>query len=216
MILEICPSGPVETNAILLGCSQTRKAALIDAPPGSSEFFLSLQKRENLSIEMILLTHSHWDHIAELSLLRRDLDAPIFVHREDAKNVESPGSDGLLSFIFVEGVKPDHYLSDHQHLSLGHLDIEVIHTPGHTPGGVCFYLKKEGLLISGDTLFKGAIGNLNFPTSSPVLMCETLAKLIALPPETRVIPGHGKETTIEREKRMMHLVMTQLQEKNNG
>jgi len=199
MILEIFPSGPVETNAILLGCSRTKRGAVIDAPFESCERLLAAQKRHGLHIEMILLTHSHWDHIAEAALLKRKLGVPIFIHREDAANLERPGSDRLPLLIPVIGVKPDQYLTDRQHLALGELDIEVIHTPGHSPGCVCFYLKNEKVLISGDTLFQGTMGNLSFPTSRPDLMSDSLKKLAALPPETRVLPGHGSETTIGAE-----------------
>jgi glyoxylase-like metal-dependent hydrolase (beta-lactamase superfamily II) len=101
-------------------------------------------------------------------------------------------------------VKADGFLIEGQKLTVGDLDIEVIHTPGHTPGGVCFYLPKEKVLISGDTLFRGTIGNLNFPTSRPDLMWGSLKKLAALPADTKVYPGHGGSTTIGAEKWIGH------------
>lgn len=199
MILEIFSSGPVRTNAILLGCSHTQKAVWIDAPFESHKHLISAQKRHQLQIEKILLTHSHWDHIAEAALLKKELGVPLYIHSEDAGNLEKPGSDHLPCPVAITAVKPDFYLKDGERLQVGDLEIEVIHTPGHTPGCVCFYLKKEKLLISGDTLFKGTIGNISFPTSRPKLMWSSLKKLSLLPPETRVIPGHGPETTIGAE-----------------
>ncbi len=200
MILEFFPSGPAETNAYLIGCPETKRAVVIDVPFESTSLILQRSQALSLSIEMILLTHSHWDHTAEVALLKERLNIPVYVHKEDAGNLEDPGSDGLPLFFPISGVKPDGFLSDGQELEIGHLCIQVIHTPGHTPGGVCFYLPKERVLISGDTLFRGTIGNLSFPTARPALMWNSLKKLAALPEETKVYPGHGEPTTIGREK----------------
>lgn len=200
MILEIFPSGPADTNAYLLGCPTTHRAAVIDVPFESAELLIRRAEELSLCIEVILLTHSHWDHIAEVSLLKEKLNVPVYVHREDAGNLELPGSDRLPLFLPVKGVKPDGYLSDGQVLMVGDLRIVVIHTPGHTPGGVCFYIPVEKILISGDTLFRGTIGNLSFPTSKPALMWDSLKKLAALPADTRVYPGHGDPTSIGAEK----------------
>jgi hydroxyacylglutathione hydrolase len=204
MILEIFPSGPAETNAILLACSKTKRGVVIDVPFESTDLILPVAERLGLFIEMILLTHSHWDHIAEVSLLKTKLKAAVCIHAEDAGNLEKPGSDGLPSFFPIIGVKPDAFLKDGQRLTVGELEIEVIHTPGHTPGGVCFYLPKQKILISGDTLFRGTIGNLSFPTARPSLMWESLKRLAALPPDTKVYPGHGEETTIGAESWIAH------------
>ncbi len=200
MILEFFPSGPAETNAYLLGCPETKRAVVIDVPFESTPLLLQRSQALSLSIEMILLTHSHWDHTAEVALLKERLNIPVYVHKEDAGNLEDPGSDGLPLFFPIAGVKPDGFLSDGQELEIGSLHIQVIHTPGHTPGGVCFYLPKEMVLISGDTLFRGTIGNLSFPTARPALMWNSLKRLAALPEETKVYPGHGEPTTIGREK----------------
>ncbi|MBS0648470.1 MAG: MBL fold metallo-hydrolase [Verrucomicrobia bacterium] len=199
VIIKVFTAGPAETNAILMGCQVTRQAAIIDVPSGSIPLILKALENDALVPQMILLTHSHWDHLADAAELKRILGIPVYVHREDAGNLEKPGSDRLPLFFPIEGVKADHFLTDGQVIPLGELKIEVIHTPGHTPGGVCFWLKKEKILISGDTLFKGTIGNLSFPTARPALMWESLKKLAELPPETRVIPGHGPETTIQAE-----------------
>jgi hydroxyacylglutathione hydrolase len=196
MILEAFPLGPAETNAYLLGCSETKRACLIDAPFDSYKVVLKRSKELGLQIEALLLTHSHWDHIAEAALIKEKLNVPVFIHREDAENVKNPGSDRLPMFFSVKGLEPDGFLQDGQVISLGKLTIEVIHTPGHTPGGVCFYLADQKTLISGDTLFKGTIGNLSFPTARPELMWTSLKRLAQLPKETKVYPGHGESTKI--------------------
>lgn len=200
MIVEVLPSGPADTNAYLIACPQTKRAVVIDVPFESTEWILKRAQELSLTIEMILLTHSHWDHTGEAALLKEKLGVPLYVHREDAGNVEKPGSDKLPLFFPVQGVKPDGYLTDGQVLTVGNLRIEVIHTPGHTPGGVCFYFPTEKVLVSGDTLFRGTIGNLSFATGRPHLMWDSLKKLASLPADTKVYPGHGEPTTIGAEK----------------
>lgn len=204
MILEVFPAGPAETNAYLLACSETKKGVVIDVPFESTDLLIESAIQHSVAIEMILLTHSHWDHTAEVALLKEQLGIPVYVHKEDAGNLETPGSDQLPLFYPVKGVKADGFLTEGQEIVVGTLQIQVIHTPGHTPGGVCFYLPKEKVLISGDTLFRGTIGNLSFPTARPALMWESLKKLAALPPETKVYPGHGGPTTISAEKWIAH------------
>lgn len=204
MILEIFSLGPVETNAILIGCEKTKQAAIIDAPFGTVDTVLPRIKELSLTVKMVLFTHSHWDHTAEAALLKEQLKVPLMIHKEDAGNLEKPGSDGLPQRFPIKGVHADHYFTDGEIITLGDLKIKVIHTPGHTPGGVCFYIEKEHVLISGDTLFQGTIGNLSFPTARPALMWESLKKLAKLPAETRVFPGHGDDTTIGDEKFLLN------------
>lgn len=199
VIIKVFTSGPAETNSILIGCSKTGKAAVVDAPLGITPLIVQALKKQDLIAQMILLTHSHWDHIADAAPLQKTLNVPLYVHPEDAGNLEKPGSDQLPLFFPVEGVTTEKFLSDGQIILLGDLQFEVICTPGHTPGGVCFWLREQKILISGDTLFKGTIGNISFPTARPELMWQSLKKLAKLPPETKVFPGHGPETTIGAE-----------------
>ena len=199
MILEIFPSGPFLTNAMLLGCPTTKKGVFIDPSPGSSPLLIDSAKKHGLDIIAIFLTHSHLDHIGDLAILKEKYNIPIYVHPLDAENVENPGSDGLSLFLPVAGVKPDKFFEEGEQLMVGLLEIRVIHTPGHSPGGVCFYIEKEHILISGDTLFKGSMGKVCFPSSSPNAMWKSLKKLANLPTETRVSPGHGEPTTIGAE-----------------
>ena len=157
---------------------------------------------KRLYIEKILLTHSHWDHIVDVAALKAATGAKVFVHAEDAENVRNPGADRLRAMLEVQGVEPDELLSDGQVVEVGQLKLEVLHTPGHSPGCVCFYLAEEKLLLSGDTLFRGAFGTLSVPTAEAERMWPSLKRLAKLPLDTRVIPGHGKETTLGREQWM--------------
>ena len=199
MILQDFPSGPFETNAYVAVCEKTKKAAIIDPAPSSSSKISHFINQKQLTPVAIFLTHSHWDHIADANELKNRYKIPVYIHLLDAPNLEKPGSDGLPCWLTIEGVKPDHYLKEGDKLTVGEIEFVVIETPGHTPGGVCFYSEKDGILLSGDTLFKGTIGNLSFPTATPKLMWDSLNKLAQLPPETTVFPGHGPSTTIGNE-----------------
>ncbi len=199
MIIYKFPFGPLQTNAILFGCAKTKKAAVIDPSPGSAEAILKEAAKQGLSIEKILLTHSHWDHFADAHALQAKTHAQIYIHSLDAKNIENPGSDGIPLFFPIHPVRPDHFLQEGEAIHVGNLKLDVIHSPGHSPGSVCFYLQEQKLLFSGDTLFQGSIGNLHLPTAQPMQMWNSLRKLAALPPETHVVPGHGGDTSIGNE-----------------
>lgn len=193
------PFGPLATNALLIGCSQTKVGAVVDPSPGSAKAILQKAQETGLTIQKILLTHSHWDHFADAAELKNKTGAQLYVHALDANNVTHPGSDGLPLFIPIQPAQVDHLLEEGQSIEVGNLRLEVIHTPGHSPGGVCFYLEKQKLLIAGDTLFHGSMGRLDLPTGEPDKMWDSLAKLAKLPKDTRVVPGHGNDTTIGNE-----------------
>jgi hydroxyacylglutathione hydrolase len=199
MIIKAFPSGPFETNAFIIACPETRLAVVIDPAPGSFLNMNTYLTENQLTPLMILLTHSHWDHIGDTSFFKKNYKIPVYVHALDAANLEKPGVDRLPLFIEIEGVKPDHFLNDNDVISIGNLELVVIWTPGHTPGGVCFFNPQNNVLISGDTLFKGSIGSLSFPTAQPELMWPSLERLGKLPPATKVYPGHGTTTTIGAE-----------------
>jgi glyoxylase-like metal-dependent hydrolase (beta-lactamase superfamily II) len=149
--------------------------------------------------EKILLTHTHWDHIVDCAALQSELGIPVYVHPLDAGNLEVPGSDGLPLWAAIDPVTPDVLLREDDVIAVGNLQFKVLHTPGHSPGSVCFHCPEEKLLIAGDTLFRGSIGNLALPTAEADKMWASLEKLAKLPPETKVLPGHGPATTIGAE-----------------
>ena len=200
MLIYKFPSGPLETNAILFGCTTTRRGAVIDPARGSTEPILKLAAEAGLAIERIFLTHSHWDHLADVQELKIKTSALLYVHPLDVKNVEEPGIDGIPLLFPIQGVKADRLLAEGDVIPVGELQVEVIHSPGHSPGSVCYYLRAQNLLFSGDTLFQGSVGNLYLPTSEPQQMWISLRKLAALPKETRVVPGHGGDTSIGQEQ----------------
>ncbi len=190
--------GPVGTRTLLLICPETSEAVIVDPAYYSFQHFSPIIKELSLKLKMILLTHSHWDHIADMAKFH-NLGVPVYVHPLDQMNVIAPGSDGLLSPKGIEGVSDPKNFRDGDLLSFGKQTFWVLETPGHSPGSVCFHFPEASLLISGDTLFKGAIGRVDFPTSRPDLMQGSLDKLSEYPKNTVVYPGHGPITTIQEE-----------------
>ncbi len=198
MIVECFPCGPLSTNGYLLGCTETKKAAIIDAPLGIWNEAANCIRKNSLIVDTLLLTHSHWDHILDAALCKKN-GLTVWVHPNDAGNVIRPGSDKLPMFTSWEKVESIEHLSDYQKIFIGNLEVRVIYTPGHSPGCVCFYLEKQNALFSGDTLFQGSMGRVDLPTGNPLEMRNSLRKLSALPKNTKVFPGHGPETTIGAE-----------------
>jgi len=199
MIFHKFPFGPFETNTILLGCAKERKAVVIDPSYGSTSAILQKCLELELQIEKIFITHSHWDHIADVHELVHKTAASVYIHPFDSPNLVQPGIDGIPLYFPIDGVKPDHFINDGDRLMIGDLQCKVIHSPGHSPGGVCYFFPDKKLLISGDTLFEGSIGNLHLPTSEPEKMWESLRTLSQLPPDTRIAPGHGRDTLLMNE-----------------
>ncbi len=199
MLLESFSTGPFDTNAYLLGCEKQQKGIFIDPGLGSKDLLVTATQKYHLQIEAIFLTHSHWDHFGDVAALKKVTDVPVYVHKDDVDNVIQPGVDQLPLMFPIEGVKIDHFLEEGGLYKVGDLEIEVLHTPGHSPGGVCFFLREEQVLFSGDTLFKGTIGSLCLETAEANAMWESLKKLSKLPPKTRIYPGHGPSTRLENE-----------------
>jgi len=199
MKIKVIPSGPLSTNAYVVSAN-TKEAIIIDPALGSEPYISQYLKEEGLKPTKILITHSHWDHIGDAAKVKEIYHIPIYVHPEDEPNLKEPGIDRLPLFTQIKPVNADEQLFEEEKIELGELSFRVIHTPGHSPGGVCFYEENENILFSGDTLFKGTMGSLALPTSNPDKMKESLKKLSLLPPTTRVYPGHGKSTTIGQEE----------------
>lgn len=200
MTYEIFASGPIETNSVLVYSEASSHALLFDAPLGCVLHWEKRLKKLGKKLAFLFFTHSHWDHTGDAHLAKETWGVPIGIHKEDQGNLKKPGSDGLPTPFSIEGVAPDFYVGDREKKRYAEYLIEVYHTPGHTPGGVCFYFPEFAILIAGDTLFCGSIGRLDLPTARAQLMKGSLEKILALPQETVVIPGHGEVTTIGEEQ----------------
>jgi len=175
--------GPYQTNCYILGCKDTSQGLVID--PGDDVLRIVKEiTRAGLTIKHILITHGHIDHVGGVPELKRITKAPVLIHRLDA--------GGL-------GARPDAFLEEGQIIQVGNYSISVIHTPGHSPGGVC--LCAPGAVFSGDTLFAGSVGRTDFPGGSHELLVEGVRrKIFPLGDDLRVYPGHGPESTIGRER----------------
>ena len=178
--IERLELGPFGTNAYIVTCRKMRDSALIDAP---AEANIIMDRLKNTNPKYILLTHNHMDHIGALAQLRAGLKVPLAAHALDAGNLTSP---------------PEILLSDGDTISLGNLKFEVLHTPGHTPGSLCF--KAGCYLISGDTIFPGGPGKTRSPAAFKQIIESITGKILVLPDDTQIYPGHGDSTVLKKEK----------------
>lgn len=203
MIVESFLVGPIQTNIYLIGCEQTGTGAIIDAG-GNPDDLLDRAAHHDLEIDGIWQTHAHIDHVAALSEVKRRTDAPIFLHPDEQPMYDAAPRQGQMFGIECDPLPDvDAYIEDGDTMELGELTAEVIHLPGHSPGGIAFYFPDApdgALILSGDILFEGSIGRVDLPGADADAMKESLARLMELPDDVRVLPGHGPETTIGRER----------------
>ncbi len=200
MLIQPFESGPFATNAYILADEIAKVGVIIDAPPGCSDAIAEWVWVQGLKIERILLTHTHWDHTADAEALRRLFKAAVLVHQADEYRLLDQMSGPLRPPFHIASLKADGYLDDETTIPVGSLSLQVLCTPGHTEGGVCFYEEEQGVMFTGDTLFAGSIGRTDLPGGSWEVLMQSLKLLVELPDEVDVYPGHGPETTIGREK----------------
>ncbi len=198
--------GPLQACCYLLAPDDGAEAAVVD-PGGDAHLIIEQLRYRELTPRYILLTHGHIDHIEAVAEMKRAFpDAQLCIHRADAPMLCDEGA-ALAAWIHIplEPCEPDRLLEDGDALTLGPDTIEVIHTPGHTPGGVALLVRREGqpaIVFSGDTLFAGGIGRTDFPGGRYQQLIESIrTRLFALPDDTLVYPGHGEPTTIGEERR---------------
>jgi glyoxylase-like metal-dependent hydrolase (beta-lactamase superfamily II) len=172
--------GPYETNAYIAVCRKTGESVIIDAPAGASEI---INNMEGTKPRYILLTHDHYDHTGVLVSLRSRLKVPLATHVENSYQLKTP---------------PEILLKDGDSLPLGSLKIEVMHTPGHTPGSTCFRIGKY--LFAGDTIFPGGPGRTETPEDFQQILASITQKIFHLPDDTMIFPGHGDGTTVRQAK----------------
>ena len=178
--IEKLELGPFGTNAYIVVCQKTRDSVLIDTPADASTI---MDRLKGTNPKYILLTHNHMDHLGAFSELRSRLKVPIAAYASDAKNLPSP---------------PEMVLSDGDTISFGNIKLEVLHTPGHTPGSLCFKVSRH--LISGDTIFPGGPGKTRSSADFRRIVKSITEKIFVLPDDTQIYPGHGDSTVLKKEK----------------
>ncbi len=200
-LMGIC-SGPVETNGYLLIDEVSKQAVIVDAPMDSASWFTRIIQEQQLSVRELWLTHSHWDHTADAATLQRDLNLRILVHEHDAYRLPHPNEHTVFELpMQLEAVEEWQTIAHGDILRFGAQSWEVLFTPGHTEGGVCFVNHDDGILVSGDTLFAGSIGRTDLPGGDmDQLLASIFRELMCLDDNIRVYPGHMESTTIGRER----------------
>lgn len=201
MIRETFPVGLLGCNCTVLGDETSREAIVID-PGYDIPLILAALNKHNLVVKKIVITHAHIDHIASALDLKRITNAPIFYSKDDLPLVAMMEEQaGWINVAPPEVKPPDHSPADEEHAGVTGIDARVLLTPGHTQGSLCLYVPKEKLLLAGDTLFAGSVGRTDLPGGNQQqLFTSILERLIPLPGDTVVVPGHGQETTIGEEK----------------
>jgi len=201
MIHKILPVGPLQCNCSIIGDETTHEAMVID-PGDDIEDVLAIVRQNKLEVKQIVITHAHIDHVGGAMKLRAATGAPILLNQNDyalLKMLDVQAS--WLGMATPDKVTIEASIADGESLQAGSLKANVIHTPGHTEGSVCLYFPAEKLLIAGDTLFARSIGRTDLPGGSFEKIIRSLKnRVMALPDDTVVIPGHGPRTTIGEER----------------
>jgi hydroxyacylglutathione hydrolase len=201
MIHEIIPVGPLQCNCSVIGDETSREGIVID-PGDDVQQILDLVEKHKLQVKQIVITHAHIDHVGGAMKLRAATGAPILLNQNDYALLKMLDMQAAWVGMRSPGkVEIDHSLEPADTVKVGSLAAQVLHTPGHTEGSVCLYFPAENKLIAGDTLFAGSIGRTDLPGGSYEKILHSIHdRVLALPDETIVVPGHGPVTTVGEER----------------
>lgn len=202
MQIQTFPLPPLDTNAYLLTASSRDDAVLVDAPPGALAAIAPALAKNGRRLTALLLTHGHWDHMADAAACRA-AGAAVYAHAADRDWIEHPmqQADFMLPGLDIAPAKIDHFLTPGQVLEVAGLRFEVRHVPGHAPGNVLFYCAEDKAALVGDAIFAGAVGRPDLPGGDwPQLEKSIRTQIYTLPGDTVIHPGHGPTTTVARER----------------
>ena len=193
--------GVVGTNCYIVSNDDTKETVVIDPGDEAGKVNDFLKKNE-LTPKAVLLTHGHFDHIMGVDGVRDAWQVPVYVSEPEKVLMEDPSLNGCGMIGRSVSVRADKFLKDKEEVTFGGMLFEVIYTPGHTGGGACYYMPQTKLLFSGDTLFQGSVGRTDLPTGSMSTLVRSIKeRLVNLPEDTKVLPGHGPSSTIGEEKK---------------
>ena len=194
------PLGNMGTNCYFVYKEDTKDAIVFD-PADNGDYLYDKLKDNGITVKAIFLTHGHFDHIYGVKKLKELSGAKVYASADEVDVLEDPHKNVSEMFGRVISLKPDETFNDLDVMDIAGMTFQVLATPGHTAGSVCFYFKDDNILIAGDTLFEGSVGRTDFPTGSMKTLVESVnSKLMVLPDNTRVYPGHGGTTTIGDER----------------
>ncbi len=200
MIVKRDILGMIGTNCYYIYDEESKKAIVIDPADNYAKLLATLNKLEIAPVA-VLLTHGHFDHIMAADKIRTEYGIKVYIGEHEADVVTNPNLNLSAAMAVPASVKPDVLVKDNEVLDIEGITIKAIHTPGHTKGGMCYYLPKENVVFTGDTLFYESVGRTDFPTSSTSQLVRSIKdKLFELPDETICYPGHGDSTQIAYEK----------------
>ncbi len=199
MKIEVISVGPLQANCFIVWDEVSKEAIVID-PGDEPDRIIHFLEEKGLHVKYLLCTHAHFDHVGALPELKKQTGAPIAIHLAEREIYE--GARDMAAFFGYDIERlpdPDIYLKDNDLLKIGSIEFRILHTPGHSPGGVCLY--GNGVIFTGDTVFAGSVGRTDFYGGSIDDLKSSFQKVLSLPPRTKILPGHGPETTVEQEKR---------------
>jgi glyoxylase-like metal-dependent hydrolase (beta-lactamase superfamily II) len=200
LTIESFVGGPIETNAFLVSDDESREAIVVDAPMDVAERIDRAAKTAGLRITLIVITHTHWDHIGDAAELKALTGAPLAAHELAVDALANPGSATMELPFTIPPVTPDRLLADGDEVRVGAHVFRVLHLPGHEPAHIALLSEADRMFLGGDVLFPNGHGRVDIPGADQETMNRSLARLVDLPPDTVVYPGHGQPTTIGAER----------------
>lgn len=214
MLVLTNTGGVASTNCFLMADGATRQAVVFDAPDHTTGPLLDQADQRGLEVVGLWLTHGHFDHFADHDTVRRRCPrVKVLIHALDEPKARHPElQTRLFGLPFeISPLKPDGHVTDNQKLQLGTVEVVVIHTPGHSPGHVAYYFPRQKVLVGGDLIIGGSVGRTDLPDSKHEDLEASIRRVMALPPDTQLLGGHGPPTTLARERRTNHFVRQALQ-----
>jgi glyoxylase-like metal-dependent hydrolase (beta-lactamase superfamily II) len=205
LTIESFVGGPIETNAFLVSDDETHEALVVDAPMDVADRIERAAKSAGLRITLIVITHTHWDHVGDAAELKERLGAPLAAHNLAVEKLAHPGSATMELPFTIPPVTPDRLLADGDEVRLGEHVFRVMHLPGHDPSHIALFSEPDRVFLGGDVLFPAGHGRVDIPGADQETMNRSLARLVDLPPDTVVYPGHGRTTTIGAEAWLQRL-----------